>query len=333
MYEVSKCSPQESLRDLDQAYKNFYRNLKEQKQKKVPKSKRIGLPVFKKKGKHDSFTLTGAIKVNSHGIQLPRLGYLPTKESTGKCRGRILAATVSREADRWYCSLQVKVVRAYPVPIMGDIVGIDLGLDTFATIYNGGKFDKCYAPKPLKRKLKKLKRVSRQQSKIRKGSANRKKANLCLARCHQQIKHIRQDFLHQLTTSLAKTKSVTIVEDLAVRNMTQNRRLARSIADVGWGEFRRQLVYKTAWYGARLIFIPRFEPTSKMCHVCGAVNKELELSDRQWICQSCGTVHDRDENAAVNIRNKGLEILHTESSSGINAMEWMSDFRTGSNPQ
>lgn len=311
MYEVSKCAPQEALRNLDRAYANFFRGLKT--------GEDIGFPQFKKKGKHDSFTLTGAVRVSPNAVQLPKLGAIKTKESTSKFRGRILSATVSREADRWFVSLAVEGERPEPQPIQGDIVGIDLGINSFATIWDGKKSEKLESPKPLAKMLKKIKRVDRQHSRKKKGSQNSKKAALREAQLHRKIRNTRKDFLAKLSTLLAKTKPVIIIEDLAVANMLRNHKLARSIADCGWGEFRRMLEYKAKWYGSRFIVIGRFEPTSKMCHVCGAINHDLDLSQRIWVCPSCGAVLDRDENAAINIRQLGLEILYTESSSGINA--------------
>lgn len=314
IYEVSKCAPQEALRNLDRAYANFFRGLKT--------GEDIGFPQFKKKGKHDSFTLTGwnnSLRVESIGIRLPRIGVIRTKEATSKFRGRILSATVSREADRWFVSLCVKRERPEPELIQGDIVGIDLGINSFATIWDGKKPEKIESPKPLKKSLKKLQRLDRQHSRKKKGSRNQKKAALRESQLHRRIRNTRKDFLAKLTTSLTKTKSVIIIEDLNVKGMLRNHCLARSIADCGWGEFRRMLEYKCKWYGSRLIIIGRFEPTSKMCHVCGAVNKDLNLNNRTWVCPSCGAVLDRDENAAINIRRLGIEILYTESSSGIYA--------------
>lgn len=311
MYEVSKCAPQEALRDLDRAYANFFRGCKN--------GGGIGFPKFKKKGIHDSFRLTGAIQVSNQGISLPRIDLLHTKESTAKFRGRLLSATVSREADRWFVSLCVECERPTPQLIQGDVVGIDLGLNSFAVISNGKEHEHKEAPKPLKMRLEKLQRLSKQQSRKQKKSQNRKKANLALARCYRRIRNIRKDFLNKLTTELAKTKSVIVIEDLVVRNLVRNRHLARSIADAGWGEFRRMLGHKTQWYGSRLVVIGRFEPTSKICSGCGAINKELTLSDRTWVCMNCGAVHERDENSAKNIRSLGIKQLSTESSSGINA--------------
>jgi putative transposase len=312
MYEASKCAPQEALRNLDKAYSNFYRGLKG--------SKKIGLPKFRKKGVYDSFSLTGAIKTISNAVHLPRIGMVRTKESSSKFKGRILSATVSREANRWYCSLCVEVDRVESNSITDEVVGIDLGLNEFAVISNGKEYKHIDAPKPLKKVLSKAKRLSKQQSRKQKGSNNRKKANLRLAMQHRKVKNIRKDFLNKLTSELAKTKSVIVIEDLNVQGMqSKKRHLGRSVSDVSWGEFRRQLEYKTLWYGSRLIKYPRFEPSSKKCSKCGAINQDLELSDRIWICQNCGATHDRDENASDVLRDYGLKILATESSSGSNA--------------
>jgi putative transposase len=313
MYEVSKCAPQEALRNLDVAYKNMFRRIKNHE-------KEIGMPKFKRKGDHDSFCITHPTKVSENGIKLSRIGWIRTKESTNKLCGRILFATVSREADRWYCSLSVEINRLGIEPITNEIAGIDLGLTDFAVISNGVGYEHIKAPKPLKKRLKKVKRLNKQQSRKQKGSNNRKKANLRIARQYRKIRNIRKDFVSKLTSELAKTKSVIVIEDLNVKGMQNKKRhLGRSISDVGWGEFRKQLEYKTEWYGSRLIKTPRFEPSSKMCSKCGAINNELKLSDRIWICENCGTTHDRDENSSDNIRNYGLKILSTESSSGSNA--------------
>ncbi|ABZ85562.1 transposase, is605 family, orfb [Heliomicrobium modesticaldum Ice1] len=296
MYEVSKCAPQEALRDLDKAFKNFFRGLK--------LGQKVGFPRFKKKGQDDSFRLTGAIKVNGKAVQLPRLGVIRLKEEPW-IRGRILSATVSREADRWFVSLACEVEIPDPAPVLGPIVGIDVGLNHFAVLSDGTKVE---APKPLDKFLKRLRRLSKKHSRKQKGSTNRKKSALALARLHRRIRNIRQDFLHKLTTNLAKTKSEIVMEDLNVRGMMRNGSLARHIADVGWGEFRRQLGYKTAWYGSKLTLVHRFYPSSKTCSACGYVREELPLSVREWDCPSCGVHHDRDHNAAKNLKNyaKGI---------------------------
>jgi putative transposase len=312
MYEVSKCAPQESLRDLDQAYSNMIRRIKNHE-------KKIGKPKFKKKGKHDSFRLTGAIKVENNHIQLPKIGNIKTKENTDKFKDEILNATVSHEADRWFCSLAVEVDKPTPNQVIGDIVGIDLGISCFATISNGKETMDIQSPKPFRKHIKKLKRLSKHQSKKQKGSKNRKKANLRLARLHKRIRDARKDFLAKLSSELAKTKSVICIEDLNVKGIQKNHHFARSVGDEGWGTFRRMLEYKTQWYGSKLVVIPRFEPSSKRCNHCGVVNKDLKLSDRTWVCLSCGAINERDPNASKNIRDKGIEMLSTDSLSGLQA--------------
>lgn len=301
MYEVSKCAPQESLRDLDRAFANMW--------KAKAEGYYVGFPKFKKKNKDDSFRLTGSIHVYPNSITLPKLGNIRTKENTSKLKGRILSATVSREADRWFVSLSVERERDITPQSNGEVVGIDLGINRFATIYNGTNTQHIESPKPLNRSLKRLKRASKKHSRKQNGSNNKRKSARRLARLHRRIRNQRKDFLHKLTTSLAKTKSAICIEDLNVKGMAQNKHLARSVADAGWREFRRMLEYKTAWYGSHLAVIDRFEATSKTCSACGVVNENLRLNDRTWICMSCGTFHDRDENASVNIRSLGLNIL------------------------
>jgi putative transposase len=308
MYEVSKWIPQESLRDLDQAYDNFYRGLKIHQN--------IGLPKFKKKGKHDSFRLLGSIRTEDRYIKFPRLGKVRTKESTGKFDGRILSATISREADRWYCSLCVEAKRKETLPSTNEIVGIDLGITDFAVTFNGVEYSHEKSPRPLRSKLKKLRRLSKQQSRKKLKSNNRKKANLRLARLHRRIKNIRKDYINKLTTELMKTKSVIVIEDLQIKKMREKKEkkhLSRSISDVGWGEFRRQMEYKSVWYGSRLIKTPKSYPSSKLCSIC--VKMDLTLNDRIWTCPICGTEHQRDENSSRNMRNYGLKVLSTESCS------------------
>lgn len=311
MYDVSKCAPQQALRDLDKAFANFWRGRKA--------GRYMGFPRFKKKGVHDSFRLYGCIHVFDSSIKLPRLGKIRTKESTTKLKGHILSATVKREADRWFVSFTVERERKVPDRTDSGVIGIDLGINSFAVIYDGSNTEYINSPKPLGKRLKRLKRLSRCHSRKQKGSNNRRKSTMRLARLHRHIRNTRKDFLTKLTTSLAKTKSAIVIEDLNVGGMVRNHCLARSIADSGWGEFRRMLAYKVKWHGSQLVVIDRFAPSSKTCSECGAVNESLALSDRKWVCMSCGVLHERDENAAKNIRRLGLEILSTESSSGIDA--------------
>jgi len=302
MYEVSKCSPQEALRDLDRAFRNFYRGLKE--------GKNVGFPSPKRKGVYDSCRLTGSIKVLERAIQLPRLGVIRTKERT-KVKGRILSATISRQADRWFVSLTVEVEIDPPKPVEGKPIGIDLGLSSFITTSEN---EKVAPPKPLNKALKKLKRLSKQHSKKQKGSKNRKKSALKIGRQHRKIRNQRLDFLHKLSTKLAKTKSVIVVENLDVQELLKKKQLSRYIADVGWSGFIRMLEYKAKWYGSTVVKAPKRFASSKLCSCCHFKKNDLHLYEREWICPYCHTTHDRDVNAAVNLLQ-----YYTESSSGIYA--------------
>jgi putative transposase len=315
--EVSKCAPQEAFRDLEKALKNW-------------KAKRARFPRFKRKKSLDDnkARLTGTIKVFSRHIQLPRLGRVRSKEPTDKLlklleegKAKILSATVSREADRFYVSLTCEVERPDPKPkeVKGehDVVGVDLGLSSFAVLSDGTRIE---APKPLAKKLRLLKRRSKQLSRKEKGSNNSKKVALALARLHRKVKNLRQDFLHRLTTCLARTKPVIVVEDLNVRGLSQGW-LSRSVADVGWSTFLRMLECKAKWYGATLIVAPQSFPSTRLCSRCGHLHGEIPLSQRVFRCQACGLEMDRDLNAALNLKAYGLAHLTgpTASSAGSHA--------------
>jgi len=298
MYALSKCAPQEALRDLDRAYQRFFAEVKAARAEK--RRRRVGAPRFKKKGKsRDSFRLTGSISVGERWVRLPRLGRLRLKESSSKLQGKILGASVSRAADRWYVSLRVACSRPEPEPREGGAVGVDLGLQSFAAISD--EKQPVMGPKALAAGLRKQRRLTRLLSRSQKGSANRTRAALRLARHHRKVANIRKDFLHKLSTRLAKTKPVVVMESLPVSGLLKSRSLARRIADAGWGEFRRQLEYKARWYGCRLISAPLFYPSSKTCSGCGAVKQGLSLAERIYACSSCGLKLDRDRNAALNL--------------------------------
>jgi len=313
MYEVSKCAPQEALRDLDKAFKNFFRGLKQ--------NQKNGFPRFKKRSYYDSFRLTGTIKIKNKEIQLPRLGSIRLKENS-KVKGKILSATVSRDADRWYVSITVEQHIEIPNQVIGEAVGVDVGLHCFAALSNK---EKQFAPKPLEKKMKRIKRLSKQHSRKTKGSKNRIKSALKLARQHRKIRNTRKDYLHKFSTKLAKTKSVIIIEDLDIRGMLRGSgKLNRPIHDAGWGEFRRMLEYKTTWYGSKLVVAPRYYPSSKLCSKCDFKVNEMPLSIRDWCCPSCQSQHDRDINAALNLLK-----FYTGSSPGIYACGDPSNGGTG----
>jgi putative transposase len=291
MYEVSKCAPQEALRNLDRAFKNFYRGLKS--------GKRVGFPRFKKRGVYDSFRLTGTIRFIGRMIQLPRLGRIRLKEKRESYfKGKVLSATVTRRADRWYVSVTVEMEMDLPEPPSGGPVGVDLGVKTLATLSDGTMYSN---PRVLEKRLRKLRKLSKSLSRKKRGSKNRERARLGLAKLHLRVFNIRQDTLHKITTYLAKNHSQIVIEYLCVSGLLKNRRLSRVIADVGFYELRRQLEYKCEWYSSELVVAPRFYPSSKRCSVCGNIKSDLTLSDRVYVCKECGLEMDRDLNAACNL--------------------------------
>ncbi|MGH3234390.1 MAG: RNA-guided endonuclease InsQ/TnpB family protein, partial [Streptosporangiaceae bacterium] len=201
-----------------------------------------------------------------------------------------------------------------PLPETGHAVGVDLGVTDFAVTSDG---DKIVNPRHLERKARRLGRCQRRLARCQKGSANRAKAAAKVARAHRKVRHARADFLHRASTRLVRQNDVIVIEDLAVANMVRNRRLARAIADCGWGEFRRQLAYKCERAGRELVVIGRWYPSSKTCSACGHLLAELSLSTRHWKCPACGARHDRDINAAKNIRRQVLPLLPAEVQSDI----------------
>ena len=211
---------------------------------------------------------------------------------------------VSREPDgRWYVTFAVDAGEPEPLPAAGRSAGIDLGVTSFAVTSHGQRIGN---PRHLQRRARSLARYQRRLARCQRGSANRAKARAKVARAHRKVRDARQDFLHQITTGLVRGYDLIAIEDLAVKNMVRNRRLARAISDCGWGEFRRQLDYKCQRAGRRLIVIDRWYPSSKICSACGFVLAELPLKVRAWRCPSCRTRHDRDLNAAKNILAAGL---------------------------
>jgi len=296
MYNYSKCIPQEALRDLDQAFKNFNTSRK--------KGKKVGFPKFKKKFRcKDSFRLTGVIRFYHEMklVQLPRLGRLRLEEKPSiPVTGRILSATVSRIADSWYVSVTIEETQADPSMIQGEILGFDAGLSRFGVLSNGVPIP---TPKFLLRRLRKLGRLSRNHSRKQQGSNNRKKSALNLARFHKRVSDCRHDFLHKTSSSLAKNHSVLIVEDLFVKGLSMNKKQSKYWHDLAHGEFHRLLRYKTRWYGSYLVHVPRFFPSSRLCSNCLWYHAGLKLKDRIFVCQLCNLMIDRDLNAALNMVN------------------------------
>ena len=304
--ENSKCCYQEAFRNLERALGDFIKSKKGRR-----RGKRLGFPRYKKKRKcKDSFRLTGVIRCDRSTVTLPRLGIITTHESTGELAdriadgtARILSATVTRVAQRWFVSFAVEDNRDIPVRHIrpGSAIGIDIGVKTLVTgADNQGNVVVIRGPRPLRAGLRRLRRVSRAHSRKRPGSARRRRSAARLGRLHARIANLRLDAAHKATSMLTARYETIVAEDLNVAGMMKSHNLAAAIGDQGFGQVRRMLAYKTTWSGGRLILADRFYPSSKTCSGCGIVKAKLALSERTYQCESCGLVVDRDVNAALN---------------------------------
>jgi putative transposase len=281
-YEVSKCSPQQALRNLATAFKNWWVH----KHTKKPK--------FKKKGHQDSFYLEGSIKISGNRFKLPRIGWVNVYENLPVVTPKNV--TISRHANRWFISFKYEL-EILKTPKIRKKIGVDIGINSLATCSDGRVFEN---KKAYRKKKKKLARLQRDLARKQKGSKNRKKAQVKLARQHKKVVQIRKDAIHKLTSWLAKNHSEIVMENLNVSGMLKNRRLASAIADCGFYELRRQLEYKTQWYGGKLIIADRFYPSSQLCSSCQNKQK-MPLSKRVYKCENCGLKIDRDLNASINL--------------------------------
>lgn len=289
---VPKSVPQQAIKNCGAAFQRFFK-----KQGRYPK--------FKKKGVRDSARFDngpGTFQFDGKRVRLPVIGWVKLREEL-RFTGKALSTTVKRVADRWFVSVPIEVDMPEAVRESQAAVGIDLGVSTAATLCSG---EKLPGPKALHADLERLQRLSRWHSRKKKGSNNRRKSAMRLARLHARISNVRKDWLHQTTTRLVREFSVIGIEDLNVRGMMANQKLARNIGDIGFHEFRRQLEYKAMLYGADLVTASRWFPSSKICSECGLIAEELPLSTREWTCK-CGGFHDRDINAARNLRRYALD--------------------------
>ena len=292
--EVSSVPVQQSLRHLQTAFGNFF-------------ARRNKYPTFKKKdGAQSAEYTTSAFKWDGKTLSIAKNGALNIRFSRTIPKAAIVTTvTVSKDtAGRYFVSMLCTDQVQAKTPVESK-VGIDLGLSHFAILSTG---EKIAAPNTFRKNEEKLAKLQRRLAKKTKGSANRKKAKLKVAKLHAKIADSRKDFLHKLSTRLVNENQVIATETLAVSNMQKNHSLAKSIADASWSEFVRQLEYKSMWYGRELVGIDRWYPSSKRCSDCGHTVKSMPLNVREWTCPECGTIHDRDINAARNVLAAGLAV-------------------------
>lgn len=310
MLEVTKNAPQQAIKNLGLAYRYAINSVKLNKKT----GRKVGFPAFKRKGVRDSFRAdNGPDDANSSAVEcygkivvLPMCGMVRMREQL-RFSGRIMSATVSKSADGWYVSLLVDTSDVLVSVCDNGAVGVDLGIKALATFSNGDVVENRHPNRSLHNRIAWL---SKSLSRKAKGSKNREKAKAKLSRLHMRIKNIRNDSIHKLTTKLTTEFSVVAIENLNVTGMLKNRHLSRSIADAGFGEFRRQLSYKAAMTGCEVIVVDRFYPSSKTCSACGSINK-LSLAQRVFVC-ACGLTIDRDLNAAKNILRQALSCMPVE---------------------
>ncbi|AYD46876.1 RNA-guided endonuclease TnpB family protein [Arachidicoccus soli] len=292
---------QMSLRNLDNAYTQFFKG--------------GGFPKFKSKHRKQSIQFPQGVKTDFENsiIFLPKLKNV-TCIFHRQFKGEIKTVTVSRTSTgKYFVSILVENQKQLPKkkPVMQKTtVGIDMGVKTFATLSDGTTFDN---PKHLRNNLRRLRVEQRKLSRrfkrgAKEQSKNFLKQKLVVAKLHEHIKNQREDYLHKASTHIIRSYNSICLEDLNIKGMMQNEKIALAIGEVGWHKFKTMLEYKAEWYGKNILYIGRFQPSSKLCSHCGHIFKELSLKDRSWTCQSCGTHHERDENAALNIKTFGLRI-------------------------
>ena len=291
--EINSQSLQSSLRNLDTAYGKFFR-----KQTKFPR--------FKSKYDRQSFKIPQFVKLENNELIIPKFKGGIKINLHREINGEILFATISKSsAGKYYVSITCEVQHE-PFDKTNSKVGIDTGIKDLAILSDGTTYENI---RSLKNSLKKLKYEQRQLSKKVKGSSSRNKQKQKLAIVHEKITNVRKDYLHKVSTEIVKNHDIISVEDLAVKNIMKNHKLAQAMFDVSLGSFYSMLEYKCEWNDKQFVKIDRFFPSSKMCSECGWINQDLTLNIREWTCPSCGEKHDRDFNASKNILKQGLKII------------------------
>jgi putative transposase len=294
--EVSSIPLQQFLRDLETAYSSFFASYKVEK-----KGKKVKPPKFKKRKSKQSARFTNnSFTVHQYHVTLAKIGDLKIVWSRPLPSKPSSVTVIKDAADRYFLSFVE--IRPETLPNNEQTVGIDLGIATFLTLSTG---EKISAPKPLKKRLKRLRKAQKNLSRKQKGSNRREKARKRVAKIHAKIKDTRTDFLHKLSPRVVREKQTIVLEDLNTSGMVKNRKLSRAISDLGWRSFRDMLSAKSDKYGRDFLTISRWEPTSQRCSCCGNIGGKKALNIREWECLFCGTFHDRDINAAVNIKVAG----------------------------
>lgn len=295
--EVSNIPLQQSLNDLNVAFSNFFQSCKGKR-----KGKPVRPPRFKSKHSRQSARFTrGGFRVHQDNVYLAKIGKVKIVWSRELPSEPSSVTVIKDSCNRYFLSFVVETIPDQ-LPDNGKSVGIDLGIETFATMSNG---EKVKAPSPMKKKLRRLRKCQRNLARKKKGSNRRYKARKRVAKLHAKIKDTRNDFLHKLSTNIIRENQTIVLEDLNVSGMVKNRRLSRAISDLGWRQFRTMLEAKSTMYGREFIVIDRWTPTSQTCSTCGFNGGKKDLSIRGWECINCGAEHDRDINAAVNIKVAG----------------------------